>query len=118
SSASHGSLRTAGFVVGGLGIVGLGIGAGFGLHALSLQHDADNVCVNKRCPAAGTQDINDATSAANISTLGFVVGAVAVAAGVVLVIDPFTVKTSSGASARLTPFVAPDRGGVAVEGAW
>jgi hypothetical protein len=116
-SHSH-PLRIAGFVVGGLGVVGLGVGAGFGLHALSLQHDADSMCPGKRCTPQGTKDINDATSAANISTLGFVVGAVAVAAGVVLVIDPFSSSASSTPSARLAPFFASDRAGMAMEGTW
>lgn len=116
-SHSH-PLRTAGFIVGGVGIVGLGVGAAFGLHAMSLQHDADTMCPGKRCTPQGTKDINDATSAANIATVGFVVGAVAVAAGVVLVIDPFSSSASSAPSARLAPFFAPDRAGMAMEGTW
>jgi hypothetical protein len=69
--------------------------------------------------------INDATTAANVGTGGFIIGLTALAAGAWLVIQPLrsSAPASSTASpaktsARLAPYLAQDRGGLAVEGEW
>jgi hypothetical protein len=121
---SH-TARTIGWIVGGVGVVSLGVGAGFALRSLSLQHQADPMCPSRRCSAKGMSLINDATTAANVGTAGFIVGLSALAAGAWLVIQPLrsSAPASSSASpakasARLAPYLAQDRGGLAVEGEW
>ena len=115
-SAPGGGLRTLGWVVGGVGVVGLGVGTGLALNALSLQHQADAICPNKLCPPKGTSLVSDATTSANLATAGFAVGLVGLAAGAWLVIQPL--RASGKASARLTPYFGPDRAGIAMDGAW
>ncbi len=117
--------RTIGWILGGVGVVGLGVGTGFALHALSLQHQADPMCPSRRCSARGLSLINDATTAANVGTAGFIVGLSALAAGAWLVIQPLRSSAPAAssaspakASARLAPYLGHDRGGLAVEGEW
>jgi hypothetical protein len=120
--ASH-TLRTIGWIVGGVGVVGIGVGTGFALHSLSQKSDADKLCPAKLCTPKGTSLISDATTSANIATAGFAVGLVGLAAGAWLVIQPFRSSPKTAASAlavqaRLSPYVGPDRTGVALEGTW
>ncbi len=75
-----------GWVLGGVGIVGLGAGAYFGLQAKSKWYDVEGACPDGRCPDdaarvanAGLQD--EAARAGNISTVAFVAGAACLAAG-------------------------------------
>lgn len=121
---SH-TTRTIGWILGGVGVVGLGVGTGFALHSLSLKHQAEPMCPSRRCSPQGLSLINNATTAANIGTAGFIVGLSALAAGAWLVIQPLrsSAPASSSASpakasARLAPYLGQDRGGLAVEGEW
>jgi hypothetical protein len=127
---SH-TARTIGWILGGVGVAGLGVGTGFALHSLSLQQQADPMCPGKRCSSQGTSLISDATTAANVATAGFVVGLSALAAGAWLIIQPLQPSGSSStrtpasstvatrvARAGLAPYVAGDRAGLAVEGQW
>ncbi len=72
--------------LGGLGVAGLVVGSVFGLKASSKWSDAKQHCaaVPENCNADGIALQQDATSAARISTIGFVVGGVGLAAGAVL----------------------------------
>lgn len=81
--------RTLPLVVGGVGVVGLGVGAVFGALSLSSRSDAQRECPEEqfafRCPTeAGASAWNDATAQGNVSTVGFIVGGVALATAVVL----------------------------------
>jgi hypothetical protein len=107
--------RTPGWIIGGIGVAALGVGAGFGLQAMSLKNDADPNCPNHQCNAQGNSSIDDAKTAATISTVGFAVGAVGVAVGAWLLLRP---PSSSAASTQLVPYVASDRAGLAWQGAW
>ncbi len=72
--------------LGGLGVVGLVVGSVFGLKASSKWSDAKQRCatVPDNCDADAIGLQEDATSAARVSTVGFVVGGVGIAAGAVL----------------------------------
>jgi hypothetical protein len=80
----------------GVGAVGIGVGAAFGVLAFDETAKAKAFCDGNRCPA--TPDVIDARNVAiangNVSTVGFVVGGVGVAAGIVLLL---TVGSSSKA---------------------
>jgi hypothetical protein len=71
--------------------LGVGVGAAaastyFGLHAMSLKHDADRDCPNDRCIGAGASENHDAIRSADFAT-GFAIAAgVGVGAGVALLI--------------------------------
>jgi len=81
-------MHTTAVVVGGVGIVGLAIGTGFGIAAGSDWDDAESHCsaggAPRRCDAVGVAAHDDATSKATVSTAAFVLGGAAAATGVVL----------------------------------
>jgi hypothetical protein len=80
--------RIAGFAVLGLGVAGLAVGGIEGATALNKQDSLDAWCPNGRDQCLdGAQDIIDEyDSARTLSTVGFVVGGVAAAGGVVLIL--------------------------------
>ncbi len=80
--------RTVGYVVGGAGVVALGVGVVFGLRTLGKKSDADALCPNNKCAGdPRVADLDDAAkSSALISTIAVGVGAVAIAAGLYLVL--------------------------------
>lgn len=81
-----GAQRTIGFVVGGVGIAAVGVGAIFGLTAMGNKSDVDSHCNGAICDATGFAAQDDARSAATISTIGFVAGGVLLAGAVALVV--------------------------------
>jgi hypothetical protein len=69
-----GSQRIAALVLGGVGLVGLGIGASFGAVALAKKSSAESACPGTLCASqAGVDDWSGAHSAGNIATAGFIV---------------------------------------------
>jgi hypothetical protein len=87
SGGSSGSTqRTIGLVLGGVGIVGVAVGAVFGLQAGSKWDDAKAKCDDYPygCGDDGVKLADDANSAATISTIGFIAGGVLVAGGAAL----------------------------------
>ncbi len=103
--------RIVGLVISGAGVVALGIGTGFGLHAIARNNDAKH-----HCPGGGatctdqrgvklTQDAQDAAQLANVFVIG---GAVLAAAGIVtyFLAPPGAERAvgfaSDGRSARVT----------------
>ena len=109
SEPSHGR-RTAGFVVGGIGVASLAVGTYFGVRALGSRSESDAGCTNGRCrdaAAAGAYD--DAKSFAHIADATLVVGIVGVAVGAYLVL---TSSTESLAPPAATPQVARARAGL------
>lgn len=111
--------KTVGWVAAGAGVVGLGLGAVFGMMAIGdlnqAQCNPNHVCF--------TGPLNDARSAAAVSSVGFVAGGVLAAAGVGLVL--FAPSRSggggegqAGAAAVLSPVLARDGGGLRLGGSW
>jgi serine/threonine-protein kinase len=81
--------RIAGYVLGGLGVVGLGFGAGFGVAAISRQKDSNAICPGKVCnpdQAAAIELNRDAKTYARVSDIAFGVGAAGALAGAILVL--------------------------------
>jgi tetratricopeptide (TPR) repeat protein len=72
-----------GFGVGGLGF---GIGAVTGALALGKVSDIKATCSDNVCPRSQEAEASSAGTLADVSTVGFVIGGVGVAAGVVLLI--------------------------------
>jgi hypothetical protein len=100
--ASHGlgTQRTLALVAGGVGVAGVVVGAVFGLKSMSARDDADPYCdEDARCwDHRGYDAAEDAVSAGNLSTLGFLVGGVGLAGGAVLW---FTSPSTSAESAAV-----------------
>ncbi len=86
SSNAGATQRTVGVVVAGAGLVGLGIGAAFGLVAINKQNDAlKNDCTADRyCNAQGLELSRSAHDAATAANIAFGVGAAALAGGIVV----------------------------------
>jgi hypothetical protein len=79
-------MQVAGIVVAGVGVLGLGASAYFGLRASSLDADSrsDGHCANNDCDPYGFAKRSDAGDAANLATAFLVAGAGAAAAGTTL----------------------------------
>ena len=67
-SSGGSALRTVGFITMGLGALGVGAGAGFGIHALGLKGEVDDHCQGNLCDRAGFEAQEDARTAGTIST--------------------------------------------------
>ena len=77
--------RKGALVVGALGAGALGTGIYFGVHARSLQHDADQICPMTVCSDPGALHTNDrAQSAAHTANILYAAGGAALATAVVM----------------------------------
>jgi tetratricopeptide (TPR) repeat protein len=95
--------RLMAFGLGGAGVVGLSVGAVFGLKAKSALDDsnANGHCDSSdRCDARGLDLRSDALASANVSTIAFVAGAALIGAGAYFFI---TEPTSTDTGWRVTP---------------
>jgi hypothetical protein len=113
TSHGLGGQKAWAIVSGGLGIAGLGLGTALGVIALSKKSQAESNCPNLCGTQMGVNEWSSATTFGNVSTIGFVVGGVAIVTGVVLW---FTAKPRAdhGPSAR----VGMGPGSFRLEGAW
>jgi hypothetical protein len=78
--------RMIGYVVGGAGIAGLGVGGVFGMFAMDKQKESEAHCIGDRCDAEGVFLRDRALGRATVSTIGFAAGATLLVTGVVLVL--------------------------------
>jgi hypothetical protein len=102
--ASRGAspLATAGLVTAAVGVVAIGIGAGFALSAKSKLDESNRQpdgCVGNDCPAAAAAIRNDARAAGDLATAFVVTGAALGAAG--LGVFFFAPRSSVRAAARV-----------------
>jgi hypothetical protein len=128
------ALRVVGFVTGGLGLVGLGVGAGFGFAAIS-KTNASNIpgrCDEQnRCSKEGGAIRDEARSLALVSTVSFGAGVALAGAGLALVLvtagesseeeaafikRPSRSARGRGASIAAAPIVGPGALGVSLAG--
>jgi tetratricopeptide (TPR) repeat protein len=79
--------RIAGYVVGGIGIAGIAVGAGFGASALSRGSDVNERCPEEACTDPGAvSDSEVANRDANVANIAIGAGIAALAVGVVLLV--------------------------------
>lgn len=120
-SATHpGPWRPLAVVIGGVGLIGLGLGAGFGLTAID-KNNASNAagCVNDVCPTNAAAIRRDAVSWASASDGAFIAGALLVAGGVVLwLVAPSTREPKLVGSIGVAPLVDAQGGGLVLRGTW
>ncbi len=127
ASPGMGTQKVVGLVVGGLGIVGLGVGAATGLVASSAWSKVESACGSggaSNC-SAGTTSRSSVTSNRDsaqtygtVSTVAFVAGGVLLAAGVVLYLTggPGARQTSGEPHVALEPTLGPGQAGFALRG--
>lgn len=109
---SKGSMVPA-FIALGVGAAGLGVGAVTGAMALGQVGDIKASCAGNVCPKRLEGDASSAGTLADVSTVGFIVGGVGMAAGVVLLIlRPGGGSAESPASTPSALRAAPRRAAV------
>jgi len=121
ASTSPVPFRPIALATAGLGVVGLGIGIAFGLQAKAKNDQSNSEgCAGTLCPnQSGVSLRQDALSAANVSTLAFVVGGLLATGGVVLwlVAPPATPDRAAGVGVSPVA-LGVGGGGFAVAGGW
>lgn len=124
TDTSPSSKKTIGYVVGGVGIVALGVGAVFGIRAFGKWGERNDNCPNDVCNAKAKQLGDDAKSAANIANVGVGVGIVAIGVGAFLIFTaPSAESTASkpgsiAKSVRVAPGALPGGGFIGLSGAF
>jgi hypothetical protein len=87
SADSGSSRRTLGFVLGGVGVAGLGAGAVAGLLSIGKQHTVSAECQpDKSCTSAGVSAAHSGRTLELVSNIGWVVGAGALGVGAYLLL--------------------------------
>jgi hypothetical protein len=119
---ADGSVRVAGFVVGGVGVAAVAVGAVFGVLAGNEAAIAEEKCPLKECMGAdgevGKAAISDGTTYAWVSNIGFGVGAAGVILGTYLIItggadpDPDAPAAEAAGSWTILPSFGPQGGEV------
>ncbi len=106
--------KTAGWIIGGVGIAGLGVGTIFGIIATgdksSAHCDSNNVC------DPGT--VSGIKSAALISDIGWISGGVLLAGGAALVLWGPNKSQETAATLKRAPLFTANGGGIGAGGAW
>jgi len=121
SGGPRSSSRTLGYVLGGAGLVGIGVGTVFGMMTLGDVSDAKDdpeLCPNKVCSEAGRDKVDSAATKGWVSTIALGAGAAALGVGLVLVLtSPSTAEepTRTGVL-HVAPLVGATAGGLAVDG--
>jgi hypothetical protein len=101
-----------GFVLGGIGVVGVGVGAAFGIAAIVDTNDA--ACNGHVCTAGPLDRARTASTWANVGLIG---GGVALAAGGALVLFlPGARPASVGNDLRVTPLLGAGCAGLSLGG--
>lgn len=89
----------------GVGVAGVALGAVSGAIVASKASDLSDTCPNNRCPAGSQDKIDSASSWATVSTVGFVVGGVGIASGVVMLLLGKPSGSPSKAAAGVKPVI-------------
>jgi hypothetical protein len=111
-------LVIAGAVAGGVGLIGLAVGAGLGAATLNDADEAredDELCPDDRCTEAGWAHVQEAETKATASTALIVTGSVLVAGGAVLGVLGFVLEAPPG-DVAISPLLSPAFAGVVIEG--
>jgi len=108
--------RAFGWIAAGIGVIGLGVGAGFGISSIGKRDDSRNHCVVDQCDADGVSLRDDAIKNGNIATVATIAGGAAVVGGLVLVLTaPKGTREQSG-KLRVVPTAAQNGGGFMLQG--
>ena len=113
SSGSSGTLKTVGWVLGGAGVVGLGVGTIFGVIAMGDKNAAH--CVNNVCDAGTTGGIK---SSALVSDVGWIAGGVLLAIGAGFVLSGPSGRHEPTAGLRVSPIITASGAGVVTGVSW
>jgi len=105
--------RIVGLSMGGLGGVGVGIGAAFGFSAISQFNESNRAgCDGRLCDPDAADIRNDARAAGNVSTVAFAAGAALLGAGAILYFTAPKASAEDGGFAVTGLSVGPSSLGV------
>jgi len=101
----------------GVGAAGLLVGTITGIVSLGKVSELDDVCPDKQCPPEHESLIDEMNTTANVSNVGFIVGGVGVAVGVVALIvglssDQAEPLVEADSAVNLQPFFGPGVAGL------
>jgi hypothetical protein len=114
--SDHAGMRTAGFVVGGVGIAALAVGGIFGLRAGSTYKTADDACpTHVGCSTDALDKRSSAGTDATIADIGMGVGVVGLGVGVTLLILAGS-KSQETTSWAVAPHVSSNDAGATLAG--
>ncbi|WP_437738558.1 hypothetical protein [Sorangium sp. So ce1335] len=118
--ASGSPMRTLGFVAGGVGLAGIGVGAVFGVLTMQKASDVEAGCSgNFRCSRADVEANESAQTTAMVSNIAIGAGLACVGAGVAMVLlSGSTEKAAAAERVWVAPSVAADGGRVTLGGRW
>jgi hypothetical protein len=118
SSSSPHPLRKPGFVLLGIGGVGVVVGAITGLVSISKVNAFKGDCnaMTGACPKGDASKGASASTFASISDVGFIVGGVGVASGITLILWPGKKTSDSGTNTGLA--LHPGPGSVSLDGSF
>lgn len=109
--------RTVGWIVAGLGVASVGVGAGFGLSSIGKRNESRSHCVVDACDADGVRLRDDAIRSGNIATVTTIAGGAAIAGGIILVLTaPKTESRERAGKIRAVPSFASSGAGLSVQG--
>lgn len=108
SEAPGSGVRTAGYVLGGAGIVGIATGAYLGVLMLDRKSSAETGCIGRYCTHEALDRFDEAKTQGLLSTLFVGAGVAALATGITLVL---TAPSSSSSSSAAALTVSPTAGG-------
>jgi hypothetical protein len=111
---------TAGLVIAAVGLIGVGVGVGFGVVALDKKSEVDELCPDlDRCTQAGIDANNDGKTAGTVSTIGLAAGGALLVGGMILFLAT-SVGDDQADSAQLviTPIASSELAGIAVVGSF
>ena len=78
--------RTIGWVASGVGLVGLGVGAGFGINSMAKRKESNEHCDGNLCNQTGVDLRDDAIRSGNVSTIATIAGGAALVGGIILLV--------------------------------
>jgi len=104
--------KTLGWVLGGAGVIGLGVGTVAGVIATS---DKSSDCANSTCKSGTLGGIK---SVALVSDVGLIAGGVLLASGAALVLLAPSGNHEAAATVRISPSVTASGGGIVLLGLW
>jgi len=117
-AASSKQRKRVALLVGGAGVVGLGLGATFGLMVKPTYDKSSSHCNGNFCDSAGHDDRQSAFSKALVSDIAFGVGAAALAASAVIWLTATKSNADEAAPLTLRPSLGLHQASLAAERSW
>ncbi|MBV9948083.1 MAG: hypothetical protein JOZ69_14610, partial [Myxococcales bacterium] len=108
--------RVPGYIAAGLAAAGLGLGAGFGIDAMSKRGAAESHCPGRFCDAQGSTLLSQARSSATVSTVAFGAGGASALVALWFLLRP--APSGETRSAWVTPVLEAHAAGMGVRGTW